>query len=67
MKTPKIALTLAIVLPICGAAAAAEKIEIVGTGDGMNILKSLSAAFSESGSPARIVIPDSIGSSSTLR
>ena len=67
MKMKTMALALALVLPVGGGAVAAEKIDIVGTGDGMNILKSLSAAFSQTNPSVTVGVPDSIGSGGGIK
>ena len=62
MKMKTMALALALVVPVGGGAVAAEKLDIVGTGDGMNILRSLSSAFGETNPSVTVGVPDSIGS-----
>jgi len=67
MKMKTMVLALALVLPVGGGAVAADKIDIVGTGDGMNILRSLSAAFGESNPSVTFGVPDSIGSGGGIK
>ena len=67
MKMKTMALALALVLPVGGGAVAAEKIDIVGTGDGMGILKSLSSAFGELNPSVTVGVPDSIGSGGGIK
>lgn len=65
MKTLALAVSLA--LPFGGGAIAADKIDIVGTGDGMNVLRSLGSAFSETEPSVSIGVPDSIGSGGGIK
>lgn len=67
MKMKTMALALALILPVGGGAVAAEKIDIVGTGDGMGILRSLSTAFSEYNPSITVGVPDSIGSGGGIK
>ena len=62
MKMTSMALALALALPAGGTAVAGGKMDIVGTGDGMNVLRNLSAAFSKAEPSVTIGVPDSIGS-----
>lgn len=67
MKLTNIALAIALVLPAGGIAVAADEIEIVGTGDGMNVLNVLGTAFSEMNPSVIIGVPDSIGSGGGIK
>lgn len=62
MRIKTLILAMALVLPLGVGTAAAEEITIVGTGDGMSILKSMGAAFNEANPDVVINIPASIGS-----
>ncbi len=61
------ALALVLVLSFVGTPAMAEEISIVGTGDGVMILKALKFSFEKIHPDASIQIPDSIGSSGGIK
>jgi len=67
MKMKILGLAVALALPVAGGAIAAEKIDIVGTGDGMNVLRSLGTAFSETDPAVSISVPESIGSGGGIK
>ncbi len=64
MRKNILKLALTILLPFYANAvpAAAEEIAVVGTGDGMSILKSIGAAFTRDNPDVVISVPSSIGS-----
>jgi phosphate transport system substrate-binding protein len=57
-----IALFLAIALAMTSSRARADDFQIVGTGDGIDLLRALSADFMQQDKSARVEIPPSIGS-----
>ncbi len=67
MKIKHLVLAAALVLPFGGTGMAAEKIEIVGTGDGMAVLRSLGDAFQGTDASVTVDVPDSIGSGGGIK
>ncbi len=61
--------TLVLLLPLIasGANAAPSEITIVGTGDGMSILKNIGAAFSQENPDVTVSVPASIGSGGGIK
>ena len=69
MRVKNAVLALALALPFGAgtASAATEEITIVGTGDGIPILESLGAAFSENNPNVIVRVPPSIGSGGGIK
>jgi phosphate transport system substrate-binding protein len=60
-------LTLAFALALAAPALAAEELAVVGTGDGIPVLKAVADAFSAEHPSTRVIIPPSIHSSGGIR
>ncbi len=66
-KTAILALTILLPFYVATAQAATEEITVVGTGDGMLILKSISTAFTEYNPDVVVSVPPSIGSGGGIK
>jgi len=62
-----VVLTAASLLTASVTPAVAEELAIVGTGDGMAMLRQVGAAFSQANSGVTVVIPESIGSGGAIK
>lgn len=60
-------ITLIAVLLLAASTARAETLNIVGTGDGMRMLRDIARAYEARHPADRVIVPESIGSSGGIR